>query len=242
MARIDQFPRVTVAGAGLFVASVGLMHAVQPELSPVDMAVSYYMTGRLGWALGAGLILLGIASLSLALGLRHCLTPAGAGAGLWLFVVWAIGVIICGLFPPDPPGHWDEPPSAPGMIHGVAALIALLAFAPAAWLLSWRLAGLPHQRLDARILESLAILCALCLLAFFVCLMPVFANRAPYALGFVERVLLALNVGWLVITAVSIPRSSQIVDATRRTSPLTQRYGEGQVHHAHAITDEEHHR
>ena len=48
MARIDQFPRVSVAGAGLFVASVGLMHAVQPELSPVDMAVSYYMTGRLG--------------------------------------------------------------------------------------------------------------------------------------------------------------------------------------------------
>jgi hypothetical protein len=70
MARIDQFPRVSVAGAGLFVASVGLMHAVQPELSPVDMAVSYYMTGRLGWALGAGLIFLGIASLSLALGLR----------------------------------------------------------------------------------------------------------------------------------------------------------------------------
>ena len=218
MARIDQFHRVSVAGAGLFVASVGLMHAVQPELSPVDMAVSYYMTGRLGWALGAGLIFLGIASLSLALGFRHCLTPAGAGAGLWLFVVWAIGVIICGLFPPDPPGHWDEPPSVSGMIHGVVALIALLAFSPAAWLLSRRLAGLPHQRLDARILESLAILCALCLLAFFVCLMPVFANRAPYALGFVERVLLALNVGWLVIAAVSIPRYSQIVDATRRTS------------------------
>jgi hypothetical protein len=218
MARIDQFPRVSVAGAGLFVASVALMHAVQPELSPVDMAVSYYMTGRLGWALGAGLVLLGIASLSLALGLRHCLTPAGAGAGLWLFAVWAIGVIVCGLFPPDPPGHWDEPPSLSGMIHGAVALIALLAFSPAAWLLSRRLAGLLHKRLDVRILESLAILSALCLLAFFVCLWPVFVNRAPYALGFVERVLLALNVAWLVTAAVSIPRYSQIVDATSRTS------------------------
>jgi hypothetical protein len=48
--------------------------------------------------------------------------------------------------------------------------------------------------------------------------MPVFANRAPYALGLVERVLLALNVGWLVIAAVTMPRYSHIVDATSRTS------------------------
>ena len=216
MTRIDQFRRVSLAGAGLFVASVGLMHVVQPELSPVEMAVSYYMTGRLGWALGAGLIFLGFASLSLVLGLRHSLMAGGAGAGLWLLVVWAFGVIICGLFPPDPPGHWDEPPSVSGMIHGVVAMIALLAFSPAAWLLSRRLGRLPNQRLETRVLEFLAILCTLCLLAFFVSLYPVFDNRAPYALGFVERVLLALNVAWLVKAAVTLPRCSQIVDAPRR--------------------------
>ena len=98
MARIDQFRRVSVAGAGLFVASVGLMHVVQPELSPVDMAVSYYMAGRLGWALGAGLIFLGFASLSLALGLRHCLMPGGGGAGLWLLVVWPLGPSLAASF------------------------------------------------------------------------------------------------------------------------------------------------
>jgi len=145
------------------------------------------------------------------------------GAGLWLLVVWAIGAIMGGLFPPDPPGHWDEPPSVSGMIHGVVALIALLAFSPAAWLLSRRLAVLPHKRLNARLLESLAILSALCLLTFFVCLMPVFANRAPYALGLVERVLLALNVGWLVIAAVTMPRYSQIVAATSRPSSTQSR-------------------
>ena len=99
------------------------------------------------------------------------------------------------------------------MIHGVVAMVALLAFSPAAWLLSRRLGRLPHQRLDTRVLESLAILCALCLLVFFVCLMPVFENRAPYALGFVERVLLALDVAWLVTAAVTMPRCAQLVDA-----------------------------
>ena len=82
-----------------------------------------------------------MAMVRLALGLRQCLTPAGAGAGLWLFVVWAIGVIICGLFPPDPPGHWDEPPSVSGMIHGVVALIALAALARPI-----RRLGLPSRR------------------------------------------------------------------------------------------------
>ena len=99
------------------------------------------------------------------------------------------------------------------MIHAVVAMVALLAFSPAAWLLSRRLGRLSHQRLDTRVLESLAILCALCLLVFFVCLMPVFENRAPYALGFVERVLLALDVAWLVTAAVTMPRCAQLVDA-----------------------------
>jgi hypothetical protein len=215
MARTEQFRRVSVAGAGLFLASVGLMHAVQPRLSPVDMAVSYYMTGRLGWILGAGLIFLGIASLSLAVGLRRRFAPAGTGAGSWLLVAWAIGVIICGLFAPDPPGHWDEPPSVSGAIHGVVAMIALLAFAPAAWLLS---RNLPLERRGARLLEPLAILCALCLVGFFTCLMPVFASRAPYALGLVERVLLAFNVGWVVMAAVTMLGDARIAAATGRSS------------------------
>jgi len=50
-------------------------------------------------------------------------------------------------------------------------------------------------------LERLAGLSLLVLLAFFVCLVPVFADRPPFALGLVERVLLALNLGWVAVAS-----------------------------------------
>ena len=111
--------RVGIAGASLCGAAIVLMHLVQPALNPVDVAVSYYMNGRLGQVLGVGLVALGIGSLCLAAGLRA--TPGGTrmSAGFWLLLVWGAGCIVGGIFPPDPlrpvepaavrarPGPWD---------------------------------------------------------------------------------------------------------------------------------------
>jgi hypothetical protein len=206
MASVDSFARIGTAGVALFVASVVLMHAVQPELSPIEMAVSYYMNGRLGWLLGLGLISLGIGSLSLGAGLRRLLGQTGTGVGFRLLVLWSVGCILGGLFPPDPPGHWDEPPSISGMIHGGVAMVAFIAFPVAAWLLSRRVAPLPELPVAARLLVPLAIFCTVSLAVFFVCLAPVFANRPPYALGLVERVLLVFYAGWLVALGVNMTR------------------------------------
>ena len=52
--------RISLVGSGAFVTSVAVMHVVQPELPPVDVAVSYYLNGRWGWLLAAGLVALGI--------------------------------------------------------------------------------------------------------------------------------------------------------------------------------------
>ena len=209
--------RIGVVATLLCGATIVLMHVVQPGLDPVDVAVSYYMNGRLGGVLGSGLVVLGFGSLALAAALRPMPVKGRARAGLWLLVVWAIGAIIGGLFPPDPYGQWDRPPSVPGMIHGVAGLLAFLAFSPAAWLLSrdtstWTLNSGP-----ARALAPLAALSLLALVVQFVCMAPVFADRPPYALGLVERLLLALNLGWVGTaswivahaTAISSPGSAR---------------------------------
>ena len=202
MVRVESFARAGVAGVGLFAASVVFMHAAQPELSPVDMAVSYYMNGRLGGVLGLGLVSLGTGSLGIAVALRALL--AHRGAGIWLLVVWGLGCIIGGVFPPDPPGHWNEPPSVSGMIHANVAMVAFVAFPAAAWLLSRRAGTFAGGSAAVRPLQPLAILCAVALIVFFVCLAPVFANRPPYALGLVERVLIVVYAGWLVAAAVSV--------------------------------------
>lgn len=206
MPRAQALAQTGVAGVGLFVVSVLVLHVVQSDLSPRDMAVSYYLNGRFGWILGLGLVSLGVGSISLAAALRTQVAPSRAGAGFWLLVVWGLGAIVGGLFPPDPPGHWDQPPSLAGLIHGVAAMVAFLAFPIAACLISRRLPARCDSSV-ARLLFPLAVSCAVALVVFFVCLFPVFSNRPPYALGLIERVLLALYAGWLVALGVSVRRA-----------------------------------
>lgn len=187
-----------LTGVVVFVASTAMMHVVQPELSPVDDAISYYMNGRLGWMLGCGLIALGGGSVALAASLRRIQTTDRGRAGAWLLALWGLGLVVGGIFPPDPIGSWDRPPSVAGLMHNGAAMVAFLSFPAAALLLSYgRVSESAVPRL--RLLRILAMLCAGTLLVFFICLAPAFMGRPPYYLGLVERVLIGFFLGWLVM-------------------------------------------
>jgi hypothetical membrane protein len=188
-----------LAGVFVFACAVILMHAIQPELSPIDDAVSYYMNGRLGWILSVGLIFLGVGSLAVLWVLRKRINTNEARFGSWCLGVWGAGVIIGGIFPPDPRGHWGEPPSLAGMIHANVAMIAFLAFPIAALLLSGKIGQRqsPESPRLTPLLRGFAFASGLLLLVFFVCLAPVFSRHAPYALGLAERVLLLAYVAWL---------------------------------------------
>lgn len=190
-----------VAGAAAFAICSLLMHVAQPELSVWDDAVSYYMNGPWGWVLGAGLVAMGLGSLCLLAAIRRNLS--GAPVGRWALGLWGMGAAIGGVFPPDPIGSWDKPPSVPGMIHGGAAMVAFLALPVAAVALShakgWRMGA-------ERALPALAWVCVALLLVFFVSLAPAFANRAPHGLGATERLLLTAYVAWLVAAGSAIRR------------------------------------
>lgn len=159
--------------------------------------MSYYMNGPAGWLFGLALVALGAASLVLA---RHCWRQSEPVTPTVLLAIWGLGACIGGLFPPDPRGHWDRPPSLTGMVHGIAAILAFLAFPAAAILMSRR---------RTRALSVLANSCLICLVLFFACLAPVFMNRPPIALGLVERVLIALYFAWIWLATQQIPRSSR---------------------------------
>lgn len=179
---IVSLARLFISG---FVLSCLAMHFLQPELSPVNDAVSYYMNGSQGWMLGAGLIALGAGSLLLA-----------RAAGSWLIAIWGIGAIVGGIFPPDPIGSWAKPPTFSGSMHAGAAMIAFVAFPFGAWRLS-RMAG--GQ------LRFVATLSIAMLAVFFACLSPVFGHKAPFVLGLVERVLLAVYIWWLLVLSARVP-------------------------------------
>ena len=64
----------------------------------------------------------------------------GGRAGLALLSVWTAALLVSGVFPTDPPGQWDEPPTMPGALHGIGGLLAFTALPAAAVALSrvWR--------------------------------------------------------------------------------------------------------
>lgn len=196
------------AGVCWFAVSVALMHGIQPDLSPTDDAVSYYMNGPLGWILGLGLVGLGLGSLCLVVAIRRMSGAARSRFGWWCLAAWGVGATIGGVFPPDPRGHWGEPPSIPGMIHANVAMIAFLAFPLAAIRLSSSLGQASGSRGIRAWLRGLALGSAATLVVFFVCLAPVFSGRAPYALGLVERVLLAAYIAWLGTASLGMRRAA----------------------------------
>lgn len=180
-----------------FVMASSVVHIAQPSFNPVDVALSYYINGHLGWALAAGLVALGVGSLLLVAATYG--TFGGRVPRRWLVLLglWGVGCVLGGLFPPDVFGEWNRPPSLSGAVHGIAAITAFLAFPVAAVCLS-RLyvspAGSPLS-----LPGQVAALCAAMTVFLFVCLTPAFQNRPPYALGFVERIALGCNVCWLLL-------------------------------------------
>ena len=199
---LRRLPALASTGIGLvlsFGVCSAVMHVVQPDLNPIDEAMSYYMNGRLGWMFGLGLVAFGTGSLCIAYALHVLLASTKQWFGSVLFALWGSGAVIGGLFPPDPRGHWDEPPSLSGMVHGSAAMVAFIAFPVAAVLLSRRITSSPVAFGRTRLLSPVAWLGAASLCAFFLCLAPaILANRPPYVLGLVERVLVIIYMIWII--------------------------------------------
>src|SRR5262245_52131379 len=51
VSQIEAFAKAGMGAVVFFVICCVFMHFIQPDLSPVHAAVSYYMNGRLGWVL-----------------------------------------------------------------------------------------------------------------------------------------------------------------------------------------------
>jgi hypothetical membrane protein len=116
--------RIAMAGAAGTILLLALLHVLSPELQPSWRMVSEYANGGFGWVLSLMFIAWGLASLSLAYGLRSQLSTRGGKIGLVLLVVAGIGQILAGLFDVNHP------------LHGHVGNIAIPSFALAAVLIS----------------------------------------------------------------------------------------------------------
>jgi hypothetical protein len=197
-----------MAGAGCFVLAILALHVVQPELSPLNEAMSYYVHGANGWLATVALLAIGAGSLALTIGLGLQLDGREACIGFGFLAVWSIGAILGGAFAADPRGNWDKQPTMAGAIHGIAAMVALTAFPPAAALITRNIRRNAQIGRIGRLLSALAIASVISFVAFFGSLLPVFVRPGPpVLLGLTERILLAIYAAWLVTCALGLLQS-----------------------------------
>jgi hypothetical protein len=206
-----------LSGNGCFVVAVLALHLLQPELSPLNYAVSYYVHGAQGWLFTAGLLAWGLGSAALFLGLAWSIRIHSrirgrirAGVGLSALAVWSAGVLATGMFRADP---WNKPPSATGLIHENAARVAFVALPLAALLLSHGLRRAPEWGRIAGVLRLFAVLILISQLVFFASLLPISDSFSPPVLfGLTERLLLATYAAWLCAAAVGLRRAELTAD------------------------------
>jgi Protein of unknown function (DUF998) len=192
-----------IIGFAVAAAAIGVADALNPQWDWVADLASYYVHGRGGWLVTAGLAVIGAGSLGLAV----AVPPV---RGRWPLVGWSLAVLVGAVFPADPPGQWDRPPTLAGAVHGLAGLTAFVLLPVAAGLLAVGLPRRPEWRAYRTRLRAMAALVLLASVPFWVTLVDVMGGPSlalgghPSVVGLAERVLLLAGLGWLATLALAV--------------------------------------
>jgi hypothetical protein len=117
-----------VFGGPLFVLVFLAQDLTRPHFNPVRNSVSSLANGELGWVQTVNFLVVGLLTMTFAIGLRQALGPGKAVfAGSVLVGFWGLGAFVAGLFATDPDG--SAHPSTTGLLHNLAVQIGFPAFA-----------------------------------------------------------------------------------------------------------------
>lgn len=131
-----------LAGSGIFVALLAILHVIKPEIDPSWRFVSEYAIGAHGWMMSLAFLALAAAFASLAVSVGPQLRRLAGRLGWALLLVSAVGLALAGLFTTDPITATPEAATTGGQIHALGGALGLaMPFAVA--LVTWRLAKEP---------------------------------------------------------------------------------------------------
>lgn len=158
---------------------LGVLHLVQPELTPATSVVSQYALGTGGWMMAAVFLLLADASVAAALAATVLPRRRRTAVGRVLLLAAAVGLLLAAAFPVGEP------------MHEVASMIGNLALPIGALLVGLAVPG-------ARLLSQLPWIGVVCMMtALF---------TAPEILGWVNRAVVLAYLVWLAIVPWRIAR------------------------------------
>lgn len=194
---VDEPPRRTgqralafvgVAGTAYFALTVAALHFEPTGYSPVTQTVSDYGVGAFSVAMALGFFAGGIGMAALALVLRSASAGRrGLRVGSTLLLVAGVVLFLVGLFPTDIEG---APATAHGTAHNVLSLIVFV-LAPTGMLEISHAKGRPWFSVTPLALAVAALSLVLD------------AALALDASGVVERIVITVIFGWVLLTSYS---------------------------------------
>lgn len=170
-------------GAAVAVVAMVVLDLVNldhPVLNPVAHMVSYFVHARAGWLVAVVGVGAAVAAFALVLRLRRRVAVA----------LFGVGLLVAGVVPTQPYGEWDHQ-SVATLVHGVAGWVAFIALPVAAWRL----------RRDVPVWPGAVAAGLVVVLGIGTVDVMDGPDHLGYVLGAVERALVVVELGWLVLAA-----------------------------------------
>jgi hypothetical protein len=196
---------ISFCGCTAFVVIVCSLHFLRPDKNRLSCFVSEYAVGNYGWLMTLAFYTLAIAAALLLIGLlQDCKASATGCITLGIF---SVGILLAGIFPTDLPGN---PPTPCGLIHGFAALIALLNLGIS--MIAWRNVFKKNESWKSFAKPSIFYgVVSLVLLIIFV--------GSPISFrGLTQRILLGWDISWLLLVSWKLYQNTAGVATSANTN------------------------
>lgn len=194
---LRRIANIALAGIAYYIIVFIALHFLRPDVNPIRQFTSDYSFGPFRILMITAYFSMSLGSLALVIGLYQGIAQQARSLfGLVFLGVWAVGLIIAGIFPLDPNAAEQ---TIAGTIAQVNAPLHVLSLAVGAILIS-RLFKHDDQW---RSLHGAALTLSLIMLILFIVVGITTATGAEIA-GFGQRFFIAATLTWLSLTAARL--------------------------------------
>ena len=203
-------PSVEVLGTiglvctGWFLASVVVLHVINPGLGPVDHQISEYALGPWGWLMTVAFLVVGAGIVALGVGLRRSLTPGPRVWASWLIAATGVFFVGVAVFPTDAQlADGTTANTFSGQMHVFAGTVGPLFLVVGAFVLRGVFARDPRWHPLARVTGWFAV--AMTLWYLISGTVVVAFGPGSYT-GVVQRLFWLVLLGWLALIGARLRR------------------------------------
>ena len=186
---------ISISGFILFLVIVFTLHFLRPDKNMLTCYISEYAVGNYSWLLKISYYVLATSTALMLTGLL--LNIDASKTSIITLGIFSFGILLASIFPTDVP---VLPPTSIGLIHGIAALIALISLGIT--MIAWGFVFKKKENWKSFVKPS-TYFGVLSLVLFIIH----FASPLPIR-GLTQRFLLVWDISWLLLVSNKLYRNS----------------------------------